>query len=467
MSASSPGQWRLGGILVVLGYAILVAFYTAGCRRTPNEQIVHILVSGDTSGWITPCGCTSNQSGGMERRGTLLKSIGDGQSRIYLDVGGAGTGGTDYQVTRLKSILQGERRLEIAAHNLGGTEILLTPKQVDELSIETSVVFVSANVAPRMGTSRVVPSVFVEKQGIKVAVTGIVSPKIASGNTSNEWNISDPLQSIVRVFEKSDAEMKIVLAYASESELRTLANSLPEIHLVMGGPTGQMLKPQWVGPTLVSSATNKGKFVAHFTAQKKSTDTNSNGLNVTIQDHPFLEVSSQLARDKDQTDILQNLMETLGKMDVPASQSGLQRDETRNIGSASFVGSESCKGCHSQIHEQWTQSKHAHAWETLVSKGTEVDPACQVCHTTGYAGKGGFERMATSLDRTDVGCESCHGPSSEHNAIPSTKTPWAARGKCQGCHDHENSPQFSMDSYWQKITHGRNTGNAGNDPNNR
>ncbi len=32
-------------------------------------------------------------------------------------------------------------------------------------------------------------------------------------------------------------------------------------------------------------------------------------------------------------------------------------------------------------------------------RGRRFDPACQVCHTTGYAGIGGFERMATSLDR--------------------------------------------------------------------
>src|SRR5438105_2896094 len=36
---------------------------------------VTLVVSGDTAGWILPCGCTSNQSGGLARRGTFIAQL--------------------------------------------------------------------------------------------------------------------------------------------------------------------------------------------------------------------------------------------------------------------------------------------------------------------------------------------------------------------------------------------------------
>jgi 2',3'-cyclic-nucleotide 2'-phosphodiesterase (5'-nucleotidase family) len=62
-------------VLTLRIVVVLITLLLAGCSHRNVE--LHILTSGDTSGWITPCGCTSNQSGGLERRATLIQSIGD------------------------------------------------------------------------------------------------------------------------------------------------------------------------------------------------------------------------------------------------------------------------------------------------------------------------------------------------------------------------------------------------------
>jgi hypothetical protein len=55
--------------------------------------------------------------------------------------------------------------------------------------------------------------------------------------------------------------------------------------------------------------------------------------------------------------------------------------------------------------------------------------------------------------RTEVGCESCHGPGSNHAKAPAKTN--IARGvdpkTCVGCHDRENSPQFDYDTYVEKV----------------
>src|SRR5262245_40266390 len=54
---------------------------------------VTVVISGDTAGWIVPCGCTSNQSGGLPRRGTLVAECRSRGPVIVADAGGA-PGGT-------------------------------------------------------------------------------------------------------------------------------------------------------------------------------------------------------------------------------------------------------------------------------------------------------------------------------------------------------------------------------------
>ena len=110
-------SWRTFGCLCVL---ILLA----GCRRSePAAKLTQIVISGDTDGWIVPCGCTANQSGGLLRRGTYLASQQEKSTLIYADVGGATPGDSPYQQAKFETILRGEKLMNIAAHNLGKSEI--------------------------------------------------------------------------------------------------------------------------------------------------------------------------------------------------------------------------------------------------------------------------------------------------------------------------------------------------------
>jgi len=121
-----------------------------------------------------------------------------------------------------------------------------------------------------------------------------------------------------------------------------------------------------------------------------------------------------------------------------------------------IAGTPGCGKCHGEDTVDWKRSKHARAWESLVSRGTHVDPDCQQCHATGYGLPGGFVSVRRSPDRTGVGCEDCHGTSQRHAADPKVRTPWfgRARDRCPGCHDRENSPDFHYDKYWEQIDHG-------------
>jgi hypothetical protein len=122
-----------------------------------------------------------------------------------------------------------------------------------------------------------------------------------------------------------------------------------------------------------------------------------------------------------------------------------------------LAGNAACVGCHKGDTATWQHSHHGHAWQTLVGRGSHVDPYCLQCHSTGYGLPGGFESARRSPQLGSVGCESCHGPGLAHRRDPKVRTPFAARDQCGRCHDPENSPRFAFADYWQQIRHGNNT----------
>jgi len=230
-----------------------------------------------------------------------------------------------------------------------------------------------------------------------------------------------------------------------------LAESLPEVDYIIGGPTGQMLAPSNVGPVTIMSATNKGKFLARIELQQEGTIWKATKRGA-------IEVSSSFDRDPLQTENLEQYLSELEDRDFQATETGLTNSLSLTVSHAmeyQIAGSQTCTGCHPQADQSWHSSKHSHAWKTLVDKRSHVDPSCQQCHTTGYGIPGGFVQVARSEPLVNVGCESCHGPSKSHGLDPKIKTTFLSREQCVRCHDHENSPEFDYAKYWAKILHGK------------
>src|SRR5436305_9470887 len=81
--------------------SLAAPFFLPGCGRSEtrtanNSKPLYLVASGDTAGWLMPCGCTSNQSGGLLRRATYLNGLRGKGDVVYVDAGGAPGGTSDY-----------------------------------------------------------------------------------------------------------------------------------------------------------------------------------------------------------------------------------------------------------------------------------------------------------------------------------------------------------------------------------
>jgi len=447
-----------------VGLAILIAVSFAGCKQQSPQAVpvvpevvsndLSIVISGDTRGWLMPCGCTSNQSGGLLRRATYIEQIRRESDVLVLDCGGAADGTAPYQQTRFKSILSGEKLMGLAAHNIGVSEAALGADVLKQLSTDTGVEFISANVRSN-GASFTGTHKLMTQSGRRLLVTGVCSQQLIADaeNVPAEISVGDPADAILSVIDEASRSeagqpeaVVLVLAWLPEDEMRRLAETLPEIHILVGGPTGQSVQPQTVGRTLMMSATNKGKFIARIPMPRSSE------LPTTAE---IVELSPSFADDAIQKQNLDAFRAILAERDFNAAESGLMTSTSMTVtaNDQHVAGSVRCRECHSDACRVWDNSGHSQAWAVLESEKGHVDPFCQQCHATGYGLPSGFASLKKSPDRTNVGCESCHGPSSLHVSETRTRTSFDAKGSCIHCHDHENSPHFSFAEYWEKILH--------------
>src|SRR5256886_9812730 len=131
MSLAPPPRrntWRYltGGGILLLALAAAGAWWALvpGPAATDRRQVV-VVVSGDTAGWIVPCGCTSNQSGGLLRRATYVATERGRSDVVLVDAGGAPGGTSAYHRLKFEAVLRGERAMGLDAHNVGGPDAAL------------------------------------------------------------------------------------------------------------------------------------------------------------------------------------------------------------------------------------------------------------------------------------------------------------------------------------------------------
>lgn len=119
-------------------------------------------------------------------------------------------------------------------------------------------------------------------------------------------------------------------------------------------------------------------------------------------------------------------------------------------GQPRYVGSQTCAGCHGAAVRWWRTTQHGRAYATLADQNKNFNLSCVGCHVTGYLRPGGSTvTHVASLE--NVGCESCHGPASQHVADPASAAVNVVRSPvestCRGCHNPEHSDRFHFDTY--------------------
>jgi hypothetical protein len=445
-----------------------------------------LIISGEQIGYLTPCGCTQGQKGGLIRRAILMGRLREqGWPLVPIDLGSlindpTSHGGPVETQVRFTTALQALEMLNYEALGLSAQDlkvgVLEAVSRYANLGERPKVV--AANVTPEKGLlpeGKFVPSLRASAGPVKVGITAVLDPEALDEVRKRDPDAAllaskaaeEVLPAVLADLEK-DTHAQILMVQGPPEVARRLAKANPGFDVVVATSVyddaprdAEMLND---GKTMLVSVGKKGQSI---------------GVVGLFQDpkQKFRYARITLTDRYDKVPGLTKLGEPMRKLideQFPGDLKGaeaLQKYPRRKYvafdtpSDATYVGAEACKDCHPRSYERWARSNHAQAYRGLTHPGRnrEWDADCVSCHTTGFEYEGGYTTPEASAFLKGNQCENCHGPGSKHAAEPDNKAflqavardvvDFEENHRCHQCHDGDNDPDFKFGRDWSKIDH--------------
>jgi hypothetical protein len=497
-----------------------IALPPALFRKWPKPDFALVL-SGSMHGYLLPCGCSEPQVGGLERRYNFLQTLRQkGWPLVSVDVGDVPQREGPVKLPNHQGLIK--YRYAMKALQLSGYTAVGIGEYEASLSLFNALGEWALNEpSPRIVIANLkdADSKFPEQTrrwelakvagtDLSVGIAGLVGPTVAEKvrlkDSGVRFTSSGPaLDAVLKEMEQAKVDLRVLL-YQGSQTLSAKAGSPPEavacasaypqfdVVLCLNEEDEPSAEPVWVPniaaarKTLVTGLGRKGKNIGVV------------GVYRTGQaDRPFdlryqlVELTEAFLTPKDREDShpIVKLMEEYTRDLRDRKYLSMYGQMRHSLQVAvkdvvpTYVGTDKCKSCHSSAYDVWKSTPHSHAYETLVKKAKhpsnrQYDAECIVCHTVGFGYQGGFRDAEQTPHLENVGCESCHGPGSEHVARPKDKqwqelmNSWRApenetaeaKAKrldridvfCVTCHDMDNDVTWKDNAFprkWKKIAH--------------
>ncbi len=475
-----------------------------------------LVLSGEQHGYILPCGCSRPQMGGLERRQNFLRVLKSrGWPVLAVDAGdipqkgGPVNLGNEQGLIKYRYSMMALKEMGYQAVGLGIYEMGLGLfKTLGEYALnDTAPRILAANLKDAANQypdqTAAWQSVKDERLPCKVGIASVVGPRVAAVNQDKTVEFTPAAEALSAVRKEMDAasitlRVLVYQGYYSKAaaneeprEVEGVAKAFPEFQVILAlseedEPSSQATRIRHADghETVVVRVGHKGKHLGVlglWLGKDGKPATSKYSLVQMSEDYltpegaekenPVALLMERYTRELERD----NYLGRHPQVNHPF-QAAEPESEPR------YVGSEKCQKCHGNAYKVWAASGHGHAYQTLVEARNpgrrQFDPECIVCHTVGYGYKGGFASLEKTPALVNVGCESCHGPASEHMKNSSDPTwhalmnPWkAVPGEdekkkqsrllkadqfCQTCHDIDNDVTWTNNGFsrkWPKVAH--------------
>ena len=373
--------------------------------KSGEPSSVVILYTGGTKSHLEPCGCYQEQSGGLARRARVVEHIRKlGFPTLLVDAGNIFDGDTEIDAKRCEVNLKAMSIMGYDAVALSQSDLAYDDVYLSRQRAVAPFPFLAPSTTHRDFTQ----PFLIEQVGAHTLafVAKVVSEEVISeADVVLSLGDSEGTESIDIVIRRAEIEAMV-------SEDGTL--------YVGYKPEGKTLGvlALWIDAS--------GKLTRHYATELALTGD-------VDESKPIRQLL---------TDFYQNVAEENGNpQGTPlfAEQILEQRQEN------GYASAAACQRCHEQEYLQWSATRHAFAYETLLKKERYFDAGCVSCHTTGFGYPTGFQIGTHDSALKGVQCETCHGPGKQHVGNPkkSNIRSGADTSLCLECHDTKHSPGFA------------------------
>ena len=446
-------------ILALIGLVLRLALSSQSMRPTEveSEPNLTLLISGEELGYLEPCGCAGGQLGGFPRRDSVIQQLaGKGETLLPVANGDLIDDATRQSELKAEIGFAALKEMGYVAYNVGERDLLFGIDRLKYLQGASGLPFLSANLfhgENRVFQPFVLHTVNLQDNQIQVAIIGILSQsfEIHVENAGADLRLENPVAVLTDLVDSLEetADLIVLLAHADLAESEGLAVAFPQIDVIVSGHEQEELQedPVFIENTVLLNTGTKGKAVGQLDIQWSD--------DKAVPDYGF-QALSLAERLPDSPRMIELL--TLYQQMLSAENRSVDLEREPPATGGMYVGSASCKGCHAEAYTIWKQSKHAHAYQTLVSHGHAADPECLTCHTVGFGFQTGFVSIETTPNLPDVGCENCHGVGGNHVKNPQKGYGQVTKADCLTCHTAQNSPKFNYEVYLPRIRHWKGGG---------
>ena len=363
-----------------------------------------ILYTGGTKSHLEPCGCYQEQSGGLPRRAYVVEQFRKhGFPTLLVDAGNIFDGKEEIDTKRCEVNLKAMSTMEYDAVALSEFDLTYDDAYLHRQLAVATFPFL----APHVGRNDFTEP-FVIKQ------VGQHTVALVTGKTSEE--VVSQADVVVALGVPEHPEHIEVVIRPDEIETTVSENGTLYVGCKSEGKTLGVLA-FWMD--------TRGKLARHYTAELALTGDVAESKSVR-----------QLL-----TDFYRDAAAESPAQDARLFAEQLLEQQPKN----GYVSATACQRCHEQEYLQWSATRHAFAYETLLKKERYFDAGCVSCHTTGFGYSTGFQIGDSDSTLKGVQCETCHGPGKQHVGNPkkSNIRSGADTSLCLQCHDTNHSPGFS------------------------
>ncbi|HET6573384.1 MAG TPA: multiheme c-type cytochrome [Fimbriiglobus sp.] len=449
----------------------------------PKEQKPELVLvlSGQTYGYLSPCGCSRPQKGGLERRYNLMQSLRDrGWPVVGLDLGdiSAPKGIHKQNLLKYRTSMKALATMGYAGVGLGEYDFA---GQLFELLAEYTLnnpgkppIVLAGNLVgvQRDGQGKVVKAFTREEyfpsggeksrpmvEAVEVVaapgqptlgVVGVVGPEVLAKveKIDGQFAFLENAEYLPKALAALDAhspkpELRVLL-YAGKLDMaKVIAKQFPQFRVILC-QSDDAEPPQFPtavngGKTLIVQVGHKGQHVGVVGVFKAGGGYDLKYQLVTLGEEYLTPDDPVQVKNNKVLQLLEEYALEVKHQNLLAKFRERPQQHAAQVqlpdAKLTYVGTDACKACHPNEAKQYATTKHSHAYDALVKvakrpSNRQFDGECVVCHTVGFEYVGGYENAEKTPHLKNVGCENCHGPGSGHVARPEDKrllalmSPW-------------------------------------------
>ncbi|UCE98982.1 MAG: cytochrome c family protein [Planctomycetota bacterium] len=405
-------------------------------RSAPSTDCVTIFLTGNELGALQPCGCSSGQLGGLDRRPAIFNSV-PAERRLIVDTGSLVDGDNEQDLIKFDIVVQAFNLLDYDLVNLSGEDIEIAKSHGVLDNIASVFDVISSQVDDETDLPTRFTKQFLLKEKVVAVTVAAFDPESMPIEQIGELFVSQPGHQTVNMLILNSCTLEIVGSIA-EMEIVDCIVCPPE------SDEPEVMSGQYDRP-LVISVGRFGKYVGRLQITAAE---DVNELSYSFLPVP---VTEDLTQEKSLVEVYKAYQQLVKEENL------LERQPRFTLSNGlEYTGSKSCKSCHEYEYKKWSGRAHAHAYATLERVGSHYDPECIICHVVGFEYESGFvSEQKSGEDLRNVGCENCHGPGSEHIRTLGQALTTEPMSDCTDCHTSERSADYAENEqlYFQKIVH--------------